>query len=144
MTLTRYISAPRELVFEAWTNPEHLLHWWGPRGFRNTFHEFDMRPGGVWRFTMHGPDGVGYANHVVFGEVVEPESITYSHHAEHGTAVELFDVRVLFAAENSGTRLTLEMTFPTPEALRAAVEDIGAIEGGHSTLERLAEYVATM
>ena len=53
----RVFDFPRELVFNAWTDPEHLVHWWGPKGFTNTFHEFDLRPGGIWRFVMHGPDG---------------------------------------------------------------------------------------
>ena len=52
---TRVMDAPRELVFKAWTDPDHLVHWWGPTGFTNTFHEFDLKPGGVWRFVMHGP-----------------------------------------------------------------------------------------
>ena len=59
---TRVFDAPRELVFKAWTDPDHLAKWWGPKGFTNTFQEFDMRPGGVWRFIMHGPDGVDYKN----------------------------------------------------------------------------------
>ena len=59
---TRVIDAPRERVFKAWTDPEHLAQWWGPKGFTNTFQEFDMRPGGAWRFVMPGPDGVDYKN----------------------------------------------------------------------------------
>ena len=59
---TRVFNAARELVFKAWTDPDHLVHWWGPKGFTNTFQEFDLRPGGIWRFVMHGPDGVDYKN----------------------------------------------------------------------------------
>jgi uncharacterized protein YndB with AHSA1/START domain len=57
---TRVFDAPRELVFRAWTNPKHESQWWGPNGFTNTIHEMDVRPGSVWRFVMHGPDGVDY------------------------------------------------------------------------------------
>jgi len=61
-------------VFKAWTDPDHPAHRWGPKGFTNTFHEFDLRPGGIWRFLMHGPDGVDFKNKSVFVEVVKPEA----------------------------------------------------------------------
>ncbi len=76
---TRVFDAPRERVFQAWTDPEHLARWWGPKGFTNTFHEFDPRPGGVWGFVMHGPDGVDYKNRSVFVEIVKPERIVFDH-----------------------------------------------------------------
>src|SRR6185369_4961866 len=59
----RVVNAPRELVWQAWTDPKHLAAWFGPHGFRNTFHEFAPKPGGHWRFVMHGPDGTDYKNH---------------------------------------------------------------------------------
>ena len=76
---TRVFAAPRGLVFEAFSNPDHLKHWWGPKGFTNTFSEFDLRPGGAWRFVMHGPDGVDYQNASDFVEVVKPERIVFQH-----------------------------------------------------------------
>src|SRR4051812_7900369 len=72
---TRVIDRPRELVWKAWTNPEHLARWWGPKGFTNTFQEFDMTTGGAWRFIMHGPDGANYQNDVMFIDIVKPERI---------------------------------------------------------------------
>jgi uncharacterized protein YndB with AHSA1/START domain len=75
---TRVFDAPRELVFKAWTDPDHLAQWWGPKGFTNTFQEFDMRPGGIWRFVMHGPDGVDHKNKSVFVEVVKPGRKVYA------------------------------------------------------------------
>lgn len=72
-------DTPREQVFEAWTDPYHLARWWGPYGFTNTFHEFDPRPGGVWRFVMRGPDGVDYPNKSVFIEIVRPERMVFDH-----------------------------------------------------------------
>ena len=74
----RVFDAPRELVFDAWTDPEHVAQWWGPNGFTNTIHEMDVRPGGVWRFVMHGPDGVDYNNKIVYIEVVKPERLSTS------------------------------------------------------------------
>lgn len=75
----RVFDVPRDLVFRAWTGPEHLAKWWGPRGFTNTIHEFDLRPGGVWRFVMHGPEGSDHRNKSVFVEVVKPERIVFDH-----------------------------------------------------------------
>ena len=59
---TRILNFPQELVFKAWSTPEHLKNWWGPKGFTNTFHEFDFREGGIWKFTMHGPERGNFEN----------------------------------------------------------------------------------
>jgi uncharacterized protein YndB with AHSA1/START domain len=71
----RVIDAPRERVFKAFSDPNHLAKWWGPKGFTNTFDEFDLRPGGVWRFVMHGPDAANFPNESVFVEVAVPERV---------------------------------------------------------------------
>jgi uncharacterized protein YndB with AHSA1/START domain len=78
LVFTRVYDAPRELVFEAWTDPKHLTQWWGPNGFTTTIHEMDVRPGGVWRLVMHGPDGKDYNNRIAFLEVVKPERLVYN------------------------------------------------------------------
>jgi len=75
----RVLDAPRALVFDMWSDPKHLAQWWGPDGFTTTTSAFDLRPGGVWRFVMHGPDGRDYQNRIVFEEVVRPERIVYRH-----------------------------------------------------------------
>jgi uncharacterized protein YndB with AHSA1/START domain len=67
---SRLIDAPRDLVWSVWTDPKHLARWWGPDGFRTTTSSFDFKPGGVWRFVMHGPDGRDYDNRVTFDEIV--------------------------------------------------------------------------
>ncbi len=89
IVMTRVFDAPREVVFEMWTDPKHLVHWWGPRGFTTTIQEMDVRPGGLWRKIMHGPDGANYPNHSVFLEVVKPERLVYKHggHKEGGSSV---------------------------------------------------------
>ena len=74
---SRDYDVPQELVYRAWTTPGLLAKWWGPKGFDNTFHECDMRPGGTWKFTMHGPDGVDYPNHNVFVEFVPTERVVF-------------------------------------------------------------------
>ena len=74
---TRIFHAPRELVFRAWTDPKHLARWWGPKGFTNTFQEFDLNPGGHWRFVMHAPNGMDWPNHSVFVEIEKPVRIVF-------------------------------------------------------------------
>jgi uncharacterized protein YndB with AHSA1/START domain len=75
----RIFDAPRETVFEAFENPRQLAKWWGPNGFSNTIHEMDLRVGGTWRLTMHGPDGTNYDNVSEFVEVSKPERIVFNH-----------------------------------------------------------------
>ena len=75
----RVLDAPRALVFSMWTDPEHLAQWSGPNGFTTTTRTFDFRPGGVWRFVMHGPDGRDYQNRITLDEITPPERIVYRH-----------------------------------------------------------------
>lgn len=143
LVITRLLDAPRELVFRAWTEPEHLIHWWGPNGFTNTFHAIDVTPGGVWHFTMHAPDGKDYPNRVVFEEITEPERITYRHGSgEEGEEGE-FHVTVTFEEEERKTRLTLRMLFASAE-VRAHMIRFGAVEGGNQTLGRLERHLKGM
>ena len=142
IVLTRQFDAPRELVWRAWTEPEHLIQWWGPDGFTNTFHEVDFRTGGVWRFVMHGPDGTDYDNYVKFIEVVRPERMAY----DQGTAADnvMHSSHVTFEESDGGTLVTLRVIFPTAEARNAAVVNFNAVEAGQQTLGHLAAYLQTM
>jgi uncharacterized protein YndB with AHSA1/START domain len=142
IVLSRVFDAPRELVFAAWTDPAHVTHWWGPRGFTTTTAEMDVRPGGVWRFVMHGPDGTDYPNTIVFTEVERPERIAYDHvgEADHGDVK--FHTTVTFADRGGKTELTLRMVFATVEERNHVVERYGAIEGGEQMLERFAAFLA--
>src|SRR6187399_1848131 len=76
---TRVVAAPPDDVFAAFADPIRLARWWGPSGFSNTIHELDLRPGGRWRLTMHGPDGTGYENESHFVEVERPRRIVFRH-----------------------------------------------------------------
>ena len=69
IAMTRTFDAPRELVFAMWTNPDHVAWWFGPKGFTMTIESMDVRPGGAWRFVMHGPDGRNYDNHIIYSVV---------------------------------------------------------------------------
>jgi uncharacterized protein YndB with AHSA1/START domain len=141
IVMTREFDAPRELVFAAYTNPEHIPQWWGPRGFTTTIHEMDVKPGGVWRFIMHGPDGTDYDNKIVYSEIVKPERLVYDHGSDKEDDPGKFHVTVTFADEGDRTQLTMRMLFASTEARDAMIE-FGAVEGGNQTLERLAEHLA--
>ena len=107
----------------------------GPRGFTTTTHVMDVRPGGEWRFVMHGPDGTNYKNRIVYIEVVPPERLVYKHAGEEGDEPVRFHVTVTFAAEAGKTRLTTRMVFDTPEERTLVAEKYGAVEGLRQTLE---------
>jgi uncharacterized protein YndB with AHSA1/START domain len=139
IVLTRLLDAPRERVFEAWTDPARMPRWWGPNGFTTTVSEMDVRPGGAARYVMHGPDGTDYDNLVVYHEVVRPERLVYSHGSTADPAQ--FHVTVTFAEQSGKTLLTLRSLFPT-KAARDAKAKFGAIEGGRQTLARLAGYLS--
>ncbi len=141
IVLSRLLNAPRELVFDAWTDPKHIVQWWGPRGFTTTSHEMSVTPGGTWRFVMHGPDGRDYKNKIIFIDVVKPERLVYRHAGEEDHEDVRFHVTVTFEAKGSKTLLTMHSLFETAEERNEVVTKYGAIEGGKQTLERLAEFV---
>ena len=141
IAITRMIEAPRELVFDSWTSNEHLERWWGPNGFTLTTHDIDVRPGGRWTFTMHGPDGVDYPNEILYDEVARPERITFEHGAP-GTDEASFRGMITFDDFIGNTVLTMRSVFASKEQLDHVVEQYGAIEGGNQTLDRLVDYLS--
>jgi uncharacterized protein YndB with AHSA1/START domain len=146
IVITREFAAPRELVWEAMTNPLHVVNWWGPRGFSTTIEEMDVRPGGVWKHVMHGPDGVNYPNKSIFKEVVKPERIIYSHGGgrENGPGASFVATWTFDAVETGKTKVTIRMVFPSAPDRNFVVKEFGAIEGGKQTLERLGEHLTKM
>ncbi len=138
---SRVFDAPRELVFDAWTDPKHLSQWWGPNGFTTTTKGFDMRAGGVWRFVMHGPDGRDYQNRVTYEEVVRPERIVYSHGGGDDVEPVTFKVVVTFEDLGGKTRLTMKGTFPSAAERARVIGEYGADKGMVQTLSRLGQYV---
>ena len=144
ITITRTLNVPRDLVFEVWTKPEHLIHWWGPAGFTNTFIETDIRTGGNWRYVMHGPDGTDYPNLMSFTNVTPPERIAYTHGTGEDPDPHAFEGAVTFEDEGGKTRITMQSTFPTAEARDFVVQNFHAIEAGNQTLDKLAAYLETV
>jgi uncharacterized protein YndB with AHSA1/START domain len=144
LVMTRVFNAPRELVFTVWTDPKHVVHWWGPTGFTNTIHEMDVRPGGIWKLTMHGPDGVNYPNQIVYKEIVKPERLVWTHGSGKKDDPGEFEVTVTFEEEGQKTKLTMKMVFKTKAALDLVKEKYGAVEGNKQTMDRLEQYLTRM
>ncbi|MEJ0064270.1 MAG: SRPBCC family protein [Caulobacteraceae bacterium] len=144
IVIERLIGAPRELVFKAFTTAEHLAHWWGPTGFSLTTFAFEFKPGGIWRFVMHGPDGRDYQNRLVF-DVIEPPARIIARHAG-GDDVEAasHDMRVTLEAEGDKTRLTWRLVFVSIAERDRIAREYGAAEGCQQTVGRLADYVAEL
>jgi uncharacterized protein YndB with AHSA1/START domain len=143
MVGVREYAAPRELVFEVWTDPKHLSQWWGPDGFTTTTSAFDMRPGGLWRFVMHGPDGRDYENRITFDEIVSPEFIRYHHGGGDDVEPVQFHTTVTFEVLGpKSTRLTWRAEFPSAIERDRVIKDYGADKGLTQTMARLADYVA--
>ncbi|MGC1273092.1 MAG: SRPBCC family protein [Planctomycetaceae bacterium] len=132
---SRVFDAPRMRVYEAFRDPEQLACWWGPKDFTNSLHEFDFRPGGLWRFTMHGPDGVDFLNESVFEEIVEPGRIVFRHREPiHG-----FQMAMTFSEQGDQTTLTWRMCFDSAEEcdrVRALV-----VEANEQNFDRLADHL---
>ena len=143
IVVTRVIEGPRPLVFEAYTDPRHLAHWWGPNGFTTTTRAFEFRPGGVWDFMMHGPDGTDYPNWIEWREIQAPERLVF-YHGNRPDDPGAFVQTVTLIERDGGTEVTTRAVFRTKAQRDEVVERYQAIEGGKQTLGRLAQYVATL
>ena len=134
LATSRVIDAPRARVYAAFGDPGRLAQWWGPEGFTNTFEEFDLRPGGKWRFVMHGPDGKDYPNESVFLEVVEPERIVFRH-----LSAPRFEMTITYAARGENTLVEWRQLFETADERRRGAAF--AREANEQNLDRLAACV---
>lgn len=137
LEITRLLDAPRDLVWEVWTNPEHIKNWWGPEGFTNTIDKMEVRPGGVWEFTMHGPDGTDYRNVHVYVELVKPERIVLNH-----VTGPKFTMTATFTEEGNKTRIHLHSLFESDEQLAHVIQVFKADVGMKQNVDRLEAYLA--
>lgn len=137
--IIRLYDAPVKAVWDAWVDPEQVAKWWGPRGFTLTTHGKDLRPGGFWRYTMHGPDGTDYPNVTKYFEVEKYSRLVYDHGGSDDRP-PLFRVTVNFSETKGKTKMEMTMTLPTPEAATETKKFIKKA-GGDSTWDRLAEYL---
>lgn len=139
LKITRVYEAPVSAVWDAWTDPEQVAKWWGPRGFTLTTHSKDLRVGGHWHYTMHGPDGTDYPNRTIYHEVEEGKRLVYDH-GGYEDRPPLFRVTVVFKSLGDKTKMEMTMAFPTPEDADQSKKFIKKA-GGNGTWDRLAEYL---
>ena len=137
LTITRVFNAPRELVFKAWTKPEHLTRWFKPKGCTLPKCEMDFRAGGVFRFVIRGEDGKDYPFNGEFVEIVEPERIVFRGNI-HDVPGQDVVTTVTFVEHEGKTKLTVHQTYAfESDATR------GAPIGWSQTLDHLAEFLIT-
>jgi uncharacterized protein YndB with AHSA1/START domain len=140
VVFSRLLAAPVALVWEMWADVRHLHEWFGPTGFTITTQEFEFAPGGLWRFTMHAPDGHDNPSLMVFRSIEPKARIVYTNSWHEPDALLEFTGEVTLAAEGQRTRLILRLTFDSDAAMQMAVEHYGVENGGRETFERLARY----
>lgn len=143
IVIVRLIDAPVARVFRAWTDDAEIVKWWGPHGFSDETEHREFKPGGHWRHTMIGPDGVRYPNYATYKEIEENKRISLinagsKEDAEKGVG---FRSEITFKAVGDKTELTMRSVFPTAAMREIVVKQFKAIEGGHQTLARLAAQV---
>src|SRR5690242_10557986 len=124
LRLSRLLNATISLVWEVWTNPEHIKNWWGPNGFTNTITKMDVIKNGEWDLVMHGPDGTDYKNKSVFKEVIKYKKIVYEH-----VSAPKFIATVEFEEHGDKTMLNWHMLFETKEQFIRVVKTFKADEG---------------
>ena len=142
VVMTRVVAAPRKLVFEAWTSPEHVPHWMlGPEGWTMPVCEIDLRPGGGWHFVWRRSDGTEMGMRGVYREVKPPERLV-STESWGGDWPETLNTLVLTEQEGK-TTITHTVLYPSKEARDAALQT-GMKDGASQSFDRLAEYLRTM
>ena len=134
--LSRTLNAPVTLVWELWTNPEHIINWWGPDGFKNTINTMDFKPGGEWDLVMHGPDGRDYKNKSIFKEIIPYKKIVYEH-----VSYPKFIATIIFEEQGERTFISWHMLFETAEQFLQVVKTFKADEGLKQNLKKLNRYL---
>lgn len=132
---TATFNAPLVLIWEAWSDPEKIIHWWGPNGFTTTLHQMDFREEGEWKLTLHGPDGINYPNRSVYKEIIPLKKIVFEHFNPH------FLATVLFESNEDGTEMQWNMLFDSAEQYEIIVKAHKADEGQKQNIERLNNYI---
>lgn len=139
LRVSRLLNAPVALVWEAWTQAEHIANWWGPDGFTCTITKMDLRPGGDWHLVLHGPDGTDYRNESVFGEIIPLEKIVYQH-----ASAPIFTATITFEAQGEQTLLQWHMLFQSREEFIQVVKTYKADEGLKQNVVKLDAYLQKM
>ena len=136
INISRLLNAPVDLVWEVWTDPEHIKNWWGPNGFTNSITKMEVEPCGEWDLVMHGPDGTDYKNKSVFKEIIKHKKIVYEH-----TSSPKFLATIEFESRGTSTFLNWHMLFETKEQFIQVVKTFKADEGLKQNIEKLNAYL---
>lgn len=134
--MTRLLKAPISLVWEVWTNPDHIKNWWGPNGFTNTIQTMDVRKDGVWEFVMHGPDGTDFKNKNVFREIIKNKKIVYEH-----VPAPNFLATIEFEPQGEETLVKWHMLFNSREQFIQVVKNFKADEGLRQNIDKMSRYL---
>lgn len=138
VVLQRELPFPRELIWKAMVEPEHMRQWWGPDGFSIEDAVIDLRVGGAWTFMMVGPDGTRFPNHSIFKEIAPLSRLVF----DHGDGERIwFESTIDLRDTASGTLITLRHLFPNKASRDEVVEKYGAIEGGKQHIAKLEAYI---
>ena len=129
------LDAHIELVWEVWTKPEHIKHWWGPNDFTNTIETMQVETGGEWLFTMHGPDGTKYPNRTIFRNVVYHKQLVHEHFDPNFIAIIEFEDR------GDKTLLNWYKLYETRELFDMVEKHYKANQGFKQTVEKLRTYL---
>ncbi|MBN9390773.1 MAG: SRPBCC domain-containing protein [Chloroflexi bacterium] len=143
----RTFAAPRELVWKAWTEPERLAQWWGPRNWKMTIKEFDLRPGGTLFYVIQGPEGMESWARSVYQEIIPPEKLVYqdSFADKDGNTLPGMPRMTItneFIEKNGQTTLVSRTTFDTDKDFNTIIA-MGVEAGLGETWDRLGEFVET-
>lgn len=141
VVMARVVDADAATAFRAWTDPQQIVQWFGPAGFRIDTHQIDIRVGGLWRFDMIAPDGTVFANRMDFVRIESPRLIEFIHGTGNDSDPNAFRMLVTFDAQDNGkTAVTFRQMHPTAER-RAVVIGFGAVEYGAQTWDKFADFV---
>ena len=139
LLLERTLNAPIDIVWEAWTNPDHIANWWGPNGFSNTISKMDFKVGGEWNLVMLAPDGTNYDNRSIFEEIIPLKKIVYKHISQ-----PLIIATIDFEDLGEKTGLRWHMLFESADVFKDVAQKYGAEEGQKQNVEKLNVYVEQM
>lgn len=138
IVVTRVIDAPQELVFAAFTEPAHMNNWWTPAG--SVTHEIDVKPGGIWRYSLPAADGSLMPFKITFITLDKPNQLIYDYQSDTAAGQQPVRTTVTFEAQGEQTKVTLQLLFATAADRKTAVK-YGGIVGAMQALENLADYL---
>lgn len=138
LSITHVLKAPINLVWDSWTQPSHLINWWGPAGFTCTIDNMDVKTDGEWNLTLHGQDGTNYPNRSIYREIIPLKKIVFEHFHPH------FITIVLFEPQGTNTHIQWTLRFDTADMRNTIVKAHKADKGQKENLEKLEHYLASL